>query len=73
MKNLIVFGACAVVLVVGGLNVFQTYSGDNKKAAKIVSGMNQCIEQEKIKGKGQDHLDSTYRICWIRAQRTHQE
>jgi hypothetical protein len=39
------------------------------KAANVVKRMDDCVSSEKQKGVGQDHLDSVYRICWMRAQR----
>ncbi len=34
----------------------------------IVANMDKCVEFERAKGHGQDHLDSTYRLCWMRAK-----
>jgi hypothetical protein len=33
-----------------------------------VASMDKCVEFERAKGHGQDHLDSTYRLCWMRAK-----
>lgn len=34
----------------------------------VVASMDKCVEFERAKGHGQDHLDSTYRLCWMRAK-----
>lgn len=34
----------------------------------VVTNMNNCVDTERAKGHGQDHLDSTYRLCWMRAK-----
>jgi len=48
--------------------VFPTWTSQGKKNATMVTSMDACLESEKNKGHGQDHLDSIYRLCWMRAK-----
>lgn len=47
--------------------VLPSWARDVRTGLGIVSNMEACIKAEKTKGHGQDHLDSTYRLCWMRA------
>lgn len=68
MKRIIVLVVLAVFMPFFFIVVFPTWKHQAKKDAVTVSSMNACLESEKAKGHGQDHLDSIYRLCWMRAK-----
>lgn len=65
------FISIAALLLIGTVFfgfVLPKWSRDVNAGLTRVNAMEGCLETEKSKGHGQDHLDSTYRLCWMRAK-----
>lgn len=67
-KQLIIILFLVIVAIGGSKAIGFPVAKEKKISVATVASMEACLNSEKAKGHGQDHLDSTYRLCWMRAK-----